>query len=121
MLTILRWIFNRLFRATWHSINGLLHLTLTEQAFMLEVIAFGMLVPIAIIFEHDNVRRALMIGALLLVLLVEALNTAIETTIDRISTEHHPLSKKAKDIGSAAVLIAILNAMMVWVFVLTES
>ncbi|HPP48308.1 MAG TPA: diacylglycerol kinase, partial [Accumulibacter sp.] len=62
----------------------------------------------------DGLRLALMIGSVLLVLIVELLNSAIEATVDRISLERHPLAKRAKDIGSAAVFIALLNVPLVW-------
>jgi diacylglycerol kinase (ATP) len=63
-------------------------------------------------------QRALMIGSLLLVLMIELLNSAVESTVDRISTEDHRLAKRAKDMGSAAVFIALVNVVVVWLLVL---
>ena len=75
-------------------------------------------VPLAIWLGHTGVDRAFLICSLLLVLLTELLNTGIEIAVDRIGIEHHELSGLAKDLGSAAVMIALLNAMLVWGFVL---
>ena len=77
-----------------------------------------MLTGLALYLREDGLSRALLISVLILVVVVELLNTAIEKTIDRISTENNPLSKKVKDMGSAAVLGAIINAVVVWSFVL---
>jgi diacylglycerol kinase (ATP) len=66
----------------------------------------------------NGLGLALMIGSVLLVLIVELLNSAIEATVDRISLDRHPLAKRAKDIGSAAVLLALLNVLVVWACVL---
>ena len=77
-----------------------------------------MFTVLALYLREDGLSRALLISVLILVVVVELLNTAIEKTIDRISTENNPLSKKVKDMGSAAVLGAIINAVVVWGFVL---
>ena len=63
-------------------------------------------------------ERALLIGSLLLVLIVELLNSAVEATVDRISLDQHPLAKRAKDIGSAAVMLSLVNAAAVWLLIL---
>ena len=67
-----------------------------------------------------NLGRALMIASVLLVLVVELLNSAVEAAVDRISLDHHSLAKRAKDIGSAAVLVALVNVVVVWALVLTN-
>jgi len=71
-------------------------------------------VPAALWLGETGVQRALMIAAVLLALIVEVLNAAIEATVDRISLDDHPLAKRAKDLGSAAVMLALVNAAVVW-------
>jgi diacylglycerol kinase (ATP) len=78
----------------------------------------ALLVPLACYLGKTGIERALMIGALLLVLVVELLNSAIEASVDRISLEQHLLIKRAKDMGSAAVMLALINAAAVWLLVL---
>ena len=77
-----------------------------------------MLVPLAFVLERDMAARALMIGCVLLLLIVELVNSAIEATVDRISLDDHRLAKRAKDIGSAAVLLSLVNLALVWALVL---
>lgn len=74
--------------------------------------------PIALWLGHTGVERALLIGCLLLVLVVELLNSAIEATVDRISFENHRLAKRAKDIGSAAVMLSLVTAGVVWLLII---
>jgi diacylglycerol kinase (ATP) len=76
------------------------------------------LIPLACFLPVGGVGKALMIASVLLVLMVELINSAIEATVDRVSLERHPLSKRAKDVGSAAVFVALLNAVAVWACVL---
>jgi len=75
------------------------------------------LAPAAFWVGETGVERALLVGALLLVLIVELVNSAIEATVDRISFDHHRLAKRAKDIGSAAVMLSLANAAAVWLLV----
>ena len=89
-----------------------------EIAFRLEVIAFFLLAPVSIFLGETGVERALLIGSLLLVLIVELGNSALEAGLDRISLETHPLTGRAKDIGSAAVFIALVNAAAIWLVIL---
>ena len=81
----------------------------------------GLLTPLALWLGHSGVERALLIGCLLLVLVVELINSAIEATVDRISFENHRLAKRAKDIGSAAVMLALFNAALVWILILATK
>jgi len=90
---------------------------LGEAAFRLEIVIAAITIPLAFFITANNVERAILIGSILLLLIVELLNTAVETAINRISTEIHPLSKKAKDIGSAAVFIAAVNAALIWLVI----
>ena len=77
-----------------------------------------LLTPVALWLGHTGVERALLIGSLLLVLIVELLNSAVEATVDRISFENHRLAKRAKDIGSAAVMLSLVNAGVIWLLII---
>jgi diacylglycerol kinase (ATP) len=91
-----------------------------EIAFRQEIYSFCVLVPLAFVLGQSGVERAMLIGSLLLILIVEVLNTAVEAAIDRISLEHHSLSGKAKDLASAAVFIAMINAAVVWLLIVLD-
>lgn len=106
--------FVRLARAFGYSVEGLKAALATEWAFRAELLAAMVLVPYACIADVSAERKLAMIMSVMLVMVVELLNTGIETAINRISAERHPLSKKAKDIGSAAVLLTLLNAALMW-------
>jgi len=108
----------RLWNALHYSVDGLRAAYRHEDAFRQEVWLTLILVPTALLLPVGTVAKALMIGSVLLVLVVELLNSAVEATVDRISLENHRLAKRAKDIGSAAVLIALLNVAAVWLLVL---
>jgi diacylglycerol kinase (ATP) len=97
---------------------GLAAAWLHEIPFRLEVIAFFVLAPVSIFLGDNGVERALLIGSLLLVLIVELGNSALEAALDRISLEAHPLTGRAKDIGSAAVFLALVNAAVIWLLIL---
>jgi diacylglycerol kinase (ATP) len=104
----------RVWNAFHYSLDGLRAAWSHEDAFRQELILAIILIPLALFLGHTPVERALMIGSLFLVLIVELLNSAIEATVDRVSLENHLLAKRAKDIGSAAVLIALLNVWVIW-------
>ena len=106
--------FARVVKAWGYSIDGLAGAWDTEGAFRQEVIIAAILIPIACLIPVPLLHRALLVASVLMVLVVELLNSAMEAAIDRISLDRHPLSKKAKDTGSAAVLVAIVIAMLVW-------
>ncbi len=108
----------RIWRALFYSVDGLCAAYRHEDAFRQEVWLAAVLIPLALVIPASNVGRALMIASVLLVLIVELINSAIEAAIDRISLDHHDLSKRAKDVGSAAVMIALLNAVATWLLVL---
>ncbi|MDP1620444.1 MAG: diacylglycerol kinase, partial [bacterium] len=91
-----------------------------EDAFRQEVLLAVVLIPLALYLEPGAIGRALMIASVLLVLIVELLNSAVEAAVDRISLENHHLIKRAKDMGSAAVLIALINVAVMWLLVLTQ-
>ena len=100
--------------ATHYSLAGLAAAARHEDAFRMELILVAVLSPVALWLGETGVERALLIGCLLLVLIVELLNSAIEATVDRISFENHRLAKRAKDIGSAAVMLSLVNAALIW-------
>lgn len=108
----------RVINAAGYSKDGLKAAFQHEDAFRQEVFAALIMIPLAVWLGGNGIGRALMIGSVLLVLVVELLNSAIEATVDRVSLEHHKLAKRAKDIGSAAVLIALLNVLATWSLVL---
>jgi diacylglycerol kinase (ATP) len=108
----------RLIRAVRYSYTGLRDAFVDEPAFRLEILLSLILIPIAVWLGEDNVERALMIGTLMLVLIVELLNSAIESAVDRISTGLHDLSRKAKDLGSAAVFVSLALVIVVWALTL---
>ena len=108
---------HRIVNATRYSLAGLSEAARREQAFQQELLLTVVLVPVAFWLGHNGLERALMIASLLLVLIVELINSAIEATQDRISLEEHRLAKNAKDYGSAAVMLALTNAALVWLLV----
>ena len=110
--------FSRIVRATRHSFAGLRSAIRDEAAFQQELILALVLIPVAVWLGDNGVERALMIGSLLVVLIVELINSAIETVVDRIGTEFHDLSGRAKDLGSAAVFISLIAVPVVWGLVL---
>jgi diacylglycerol kinase (ATP) len=97
-----------------YSVKGLRAALKYEEAFRLELIAVIVMLPLAWWLGQSPVEYALLVGSLLIVLLVELINSAIEAVVDRISTEHHKLSGRAKDLGSAAVFISLLNVLSIW-------
>ena len=108
----------RVLNATHYSLAGLAAAAKHEDAFRQELILVVLLTPLALWLGNTGMERALMIGSLIVVLIVELLNSAIEATVDRISFENHRLAKRAKDIGSAAVMLSLANAALVWLLIL---
>ena len=111
---------NRLINALKYSIAGTLAAFKHEDAFRQEVFLFLILAPIALFLSNIPSERALMIGSLILIIIIELLNSAVEATVDRISIKHHKLAKRAKDIGSAAVFFSLINAVIIWVIILIK-
>jgi diacylglycerol kinase (ATP) len=108
----------RLINATRYSFDGLAAAARHEDAFRQELILSAVLVPLGVWLGNDGVERALLVGSVLLVLVVELLNSAVEATVDRVSLEDHRLAKRAKDIGSAAVMMSLVTVGAVWLLVL---
>ncbi len=104
--------------ATLNALAGLRAAWQVEDAFRQEVLIAAIAIPVALLSPASNIGKALMIASILLVLIVELLNSALEAAVDHTSLERHPLAKRAKDIASAAVLLSILNAVVVWGLVL---
>lgn len=103
-----------------YSLQGLRAALKYEEAFRLELLALVVMLPLGLWLGQSGVERALLIGSLLLVLIVELLNSALEAVVDRVGVEHHTLSGRAKDIGSAAVFMALLNVAVIWSLLLWE-
>ena len=114
----------RIINATRYSLAGLGEAVRREQAFQQELLLTAVLVPVALRLGDTGIERALLIASLVLVLIVELINSAIEATQERVdptswmSQPQHPLAKHAKDFGSAAVMLALINAALVWLLVL---
>ena len=110
--------FSRIIKAAIYSYQGLVACFETEAAFRQELALALVLVPLGLWLGNSGIERALLVGSILLVLIVELLNTGVEYVVDRFGGEIHELSGKAKDIASAAVFLALCNVAIVWVLVL---
>lgn len=108
----------RLINAFGYSRDGLASAWKHEAAFREEVLLAAVAIPLGLWLGQGGLEKALLVGTTLLVLVVELLNSAVEAVVDRVSGEHHELSKRAKDIGSAAVLITLLLTGTVWGLIL---
>jgi diacylglycerol kinase (ATP) len=108
----------RILSATRNSLEGFVAAVRHEDAFRQELIAASVLIPLAVWVGRNGYERALLVGSVLFVLVVELLNSAVEATVDRISFDNHRLAKRAKDIGSAAVMLSIATAAAVWLLIL---
>ena len=110
----------RIINAFKYSMAGLTATWKSEPAFRQDIVIFVVGTIVAIILPVTLFLKACMISALLLIVIMELINTAIETIVDRISMDRHELSKKAKDIGSALVCIAFINAAIMWILILIQ-
>lgn len=108
----------RIWNALFYSLAGLRAAWRHEDAFRQELLLALFLAPLALWLGHTGLERAALIASLFGVVIAELCNSAIEAVVDRVSLESHPLAQRAKDIGSAAVLVAILNVLAVWGLVL---
>ena len=108
----------RLFNALGYSRDGLSAAWRNEAAFREEVLLAAVALPLAVVLGKNGVERALLIGSILLILIVEILNSAVEAVVDKASPEKHELAKRAKDMGSAAVLLSLITAAAIWASVL---
>lgn len=105
-------------KAIYCAICGLKSAFKDETAFKQEVFVSIVAIPLALIFGANAIEKVILISSLFLVLLVEIINSGLEALVDRVSLEYHPLSKKCKDLGAAAVLLSIINAIAVWTIIL---
>lgn len=110
--------FKRLINACYFSAAGLRATWEHEEAFRQEVIILLIGTPLALWLGDNAIEKILLIGSLVLVLLVELLNSAVEAVVDRVGFEHHELSGRAKDIGSAAVMMSLAWAAITWMLIL---
>jgi len=108
----------RIVKAAGYSWKGLRAAWQNEAAFRQESVAAIVAIIIACWLDVDAITRVLLIGSVVLVIIIEILNSAIEAVVDRIGSEMHPLAGRAKDMGSAAVLLSILLALFVWITLL---
>jgi diacylglycerol kinase (ATP) len=112
---------NRGFARAWHAAKnswcGLVYAFQEESAFRQELTLFVLLTPTAFVLPITLLEKSLLISSLMMVLVIELLNSSVEAAIDRISFEHHDLSKRAKDFGSAAVMLALFVAALIWLAV----
>lgn len=108
----------RVWNALFYSLDGFAAAFKYEDAFRLEVLLALILIPLAFSMHISALGKALLIASVVLVLIVELLNSAIEAITDRVSLENHVLAKRAKDFGSAAVMLCVINVVVVWLLVL---
>ena len=107
----------RIWSALFYSLDGLAAAFKHEDAFRIEVLLALILIPLALHMHVTAVAKALMIASILLVLIAELVNSSIEAITDRISLENHVLAKRAKDMGSAAVMLSLINVVAVWLII----
>jgi diacylglycerol kinase (ATP) len=108
----------RLVNAVYFSIAGFKATWQHEEAFRQEVVLLLVTTPMALWLGQGAIEKVLLIGSVVLVLLVELLNSAVEAVVDRVGFEHHELSGRAKDIGSAAVMLSLIWSAATWAFIL---
>jgi diacylglycerol kinase (ATP) len=107
-----------LVRALTYSARGLAHAAKNERAFQQEVIILAVGSVAAFMLADSNIERAVMVGSIMFVLVVELINSAIEATIDRVGPEQHPLAQRAQDLGSAAVFTSLTTSAVIWLIIL---
>lgn len=108
---------SRLFYAFGYSWLGFKACYKHEAAFRQELFLGALMLPAAVIFAETHLEMAVLIGSLFLVLMVEILNSGLEAIVDRVSSDHHELSGRAKDLGSAAVTVALINVIVIWAII----
>ena len=113
-------LYRRIIGASKNSAQGFRQAILTEEAFQIYLVLSVFLIPLALFIAADYIQIILLLGAVFLVLITELLNTAVESVVDRVGTDFHELSGRAKDIGSAAVSLSIILFFIVWGLILVE-
>ena len=111
----------RLYNAFFYSMAGFKSAFCHEEAFRQEVFIALIFIPVGLVVGSGAIEKILLVGSVLLVLIVELLNSGIEAVVDRVGAEYHDLAKRAKDYGSAAVLLSLLNLTVVWVFLMLKQ
>ncbi|MDX1433000.1 MAG: diacylglycerol kinase [Gammaproteobacteria bacterium] len=111
----------RVWYAAGYSLSGLVAAFRHEAAFRQELAVAAVLLPLAVVLPRTWLHSALLIASVMLVLVIELVNSAVEAAVDRVSGDHHELAKRAKDIGSAAVCLSLVNCGVVWLIVLVEE
>jgi diacylglycerol kinase (ATP) len=111
----------RLWKAFFYTCDGIKAAYQNEAAFRQELFLAVLLLPAALLLPLDMMSRILMLSSLLLVFIVELLNSAHEATVDLASKENHPLAKRAKDMGSAAVFLSLVNLALVWLLCIVKN
>ncbi len=112
--------FTRVFRAFGYSLQGFRHAWREEAAFRQELVLSAVLTPLGLHLGRTGVERALLVTPVLLILVVETINSALEAVVDRSGMERHPLAGMAKDMGSAAVMLSFILLGTVWLLVLSD-
>lgn len=110
----------RIVRAFYYSMAGLRATFANESAFRQELLAAAVLAPVAFVLPVSMFQRGLLLACIMVVLITELLNSGIEAAVDRISIDEDPLVKRAKDCGSAAVFLSLMNCLLVWILVLLD-
>lgn len=108
----------RVFKAICYSVDGIISSLRQEAAFRQEVLLALVLIPVSFFLNVELVQHLILVGSILLVLIVELLNSAVEAVVDDISMRNRPLAKQAKDMASAAVMLSLLNCLICWVSVI---
>ena len=111
----------RIFKALFYSLDGIASTFKHEAAFRQEAILAAILIPVSFLLHVPLAHHLALVGSIILVLIVELLNSALESVVDDISMKSRPLAKRAKDMGSAAVLLSLLNCLICWVAVLVVN
>ena len=112
---------NRIITAFGHTSKGFSWLSRNEAAFRQELALLVLAIPLAFVIAQTSIQLILLISSLVLVIIVELINSAIEVIVDRVGSEKHELSGRAKDIGSAAVLVALMNAFFIWAVIIFNN
>ncbi|MDH5394040.1 MAG: diacylglycerol kinase [Gammaproteobacteria bacterium] len=111
----------RLILATGYSWQGFKASWINEEAFRQEVLLAVVLIPLALLLDVSQLQMLMMIASVLLVLIVEILNSAVEALVDLVTQEKHELAARAKDMGSAAVMLALVNMAIIWLVILASN
>lgn len=109
---------SRIIKATRYSAEGIKAAWKHEAAFRQELLALAVFLPLGLLLGQTGLERAVLIVSLMIVIVTELLNSAVEAVVDRIGQEVHPLSKRAKDMGSAAVFVSLVSVLITWVLIL---